>query len=299
MFLLDYKNGVYSFAAAADLNSLKEAEVDPAINLSTVIESGLPLYLPVPGRFPKYLLRLILKYYSVTGDVSPIYLFAKCSRTGNWAFAKPCTGPTLAVVGGMMQSVRHKSEIVDSFVASIRDNHPATCAAGYIQLNGGNATAVWNVVSQIGDIRGAMARAANAGYSAEAIANNLHTLSRPKPLSKVVSVGMHDAVKAYERALDGEQDFMPFTFEDQLLLATFGYPLSARLPGSLSSDIMNRNVKRDYGMAMAAVATLQLIVTAWAAAEFHADMFDEAVFYVCEYSRAKAHADKYKKVCNG
>jgi len=299
MFVLDYKNGVYSFATAADLNSLKEAEVDPAISLSTVMESGLPLYVPVPGRFHKYLLKLILKYYREKGDVSAIHLFAKCVRTGNWAFVKPCTGPTLAVVGGMMQAVRSKSDLVDSFLASITDNHPATCAAGYAQLNGGNATAVWNVISQIGDIRGAMVRAGSDGYSAAAIADNLPVLSRPKPVSRIISVGMYNAVEAYCAALDGKQDFMPITFEDQLLLATFGYPLSARLPGSLPSDIMRRNVDRRHGLAMACVATLQLIVTSWASMEFHTDMFDETVFYACEPRRAVEHAVKYRKVCNG
>lgn len=299
MFLAEYRNGTHSFAAAADLVSLQDAEINPALSLREIAESGKPLYLRVSGKFRKHLLRVILKYYSIRRDVSAIRLFAECPNTGDWSFIRPCQGPTLAVVGSLMQSLPYSHDIVDDFLAAITDNHPATCAAGYAQVNGGNITAVWNVINQIGDIRDALVRAVYTGYSAESITNNLQVVRKSRNFSTVVSKGIFKTVEEYCLALDGHKDFMPVTFEDQLILATFGYPLSAKLPGSLSHDVMFGYNVREYGMAAACVTTLQLVTTSWAAAEFHSDMFDEAVFYPCPTHRAKEHIIKYRQVCRG
>lgn len=298
MFLAVPKDRKIRFSGAADLASLKEAEINDGIKLADIINSGKPLYLRVGNRIPKALLQVVLRCFVTNGDVSNVHLFSQCDLTGNWSFVRPCTGYTLSVVADLASWY-----FDDDLSARFRDHavgsHPANNAVSFLLVDGGDEYSLRMMQQMIGDIRHAMMRSAEDSYAAETAVNNLHVLRGAENFCRILTPPMKRAITEYVKSLKGKQEFSPLTFEDYLVLATYGLPGKRMRAGTFAADVQANHAVLEFGMTLACVASLKLFVTAWAASEFHTDLLDESVFYACAPDRAQAHLLRFRKICNG
>lgn len=295
------------FAPVDSLVKLAAVEVDPTLTLRSVADSGEPLLIEMGPRPARTQLQVITDYYDITGDISKIGLYAR-DNNGQVRGLRFCEGPTKAVVASMVSSrllndlriTKKREDAGRRLVSSTEDKHPASCAASYLCVNGGSIVDAWHVITEIGDIRSAVAIAAREGdMSAANVASHLHILRGVPEMCRILTKTSMRAANKYLDCVDRGTVFEPETIADHLVGAVCGAADGTTLKdGTYRRMIQDKFDNQATGIAAASAAALMLIVTTWASKEYREELFDDDVFLMGLPQQGYKQLVRFRQLCD-
>lgn len=307
MFWANFTKNRVQFARVDSLQRLHAATVDPDITLAEIADSGEELLMEMGPRPTRAQLRTITDYYAIVDDIQKIGLYAR-DQNGAIRGLRFCVGPTRAVVANMVSSrllndpriTKKRAEAGRRLVVATEDKHPASCAASYLYLNGGSIVDAWHVITEIGDIRSAVAAASREGdMSAASIASHLHILRGVPEMCRVLTRTSIRAANKYLACVKQGTVFEPETIADHLVGAVCGVADNSTMEdGTYRRMIQDKFDNPATGIAAASAAALMLIVTTWASREYREELFDDNVFHIGLPQQSYKQLTRFRQLCD-
>jgi len=286
------------YYALADIVRLTKPRASKE-TLTEIVQQGAALYVECRHRPAKWTAETIWAYLTAGGDPARLLLYVGDKH--DIGLLRACVGPTKAVMAAFVNDLYGLLPEIDEQLYE----HPAACAVEYLVTNGGDEVAAWQVVGQLADIRVAVKLSEKHGYMAPAIVDNLWNVDKPEG-GFCASVG-RDKLRAVERFASAARRGVVTprkTFCELLIAAIAGNDAEKAFSGQLETGLLFKDMSSQYndiyhGTAAAIVFALQLIVTSWAANEFHSDLFDATIFHKMTDKAGTKHASEFSKLCSG